>query len=1087
MSQSLVVAFSPLHSCLVSLPARWASALSAQPASKGCMVFKLTWGSGKEQSAYVAWSGGISRSEQRDRSGSLSPHVIEIDGTFGSQLGLSEGTQVSVEFVPQVATCTAAEVVPAHFDDWEILELNAGAVEDRLLQQARVVAVDQPIVFWLNSSTSVCLNTTGIVPKALVCLLDNDTEVVVAPKVRSQANGAGSANMLGGEEEEETGRQRRIFCLRVAADAGVEAGAAYVNSKSALVETLGLSAGRGGQRIVRVGPVTSGRNAEAAGDEDGKSGSGADSVAPWIAQLATSDDVQPGVLLVAPLSLRAASLSAGQLVRVEGAQQAVSPHAISLMSDKPAVSSEDIRQALQKLLGERPSLVVNVGTAMPESAESNAKSLARIVSFVGTSGASKAQDQAQEAYSASESPEVPLLITRSLLESLDITCSMAPYTLDSDSSNIGDETIPNSTSGQLAGIDSFLKDAWQHLDSALMTRGRGIASGSGGILICGRRGSGKTSIARHLVHHAETQQRDRLVYCRYVECTKLAMDPRTAKTKEMLQSIAHDVLTNQPSLLVLDDIDGLLPAENEQADSKRVRQLVDALVSLLDVRDGRATTVVATAAGRAQVHGGLFTAGLFHDVLEIPAPGKAERELILAAIAQGSATPADVADVNFSILSYLTEGFMPADLHGLYERAVHEATMRVLEQAADASDSDDAVLVRHEDLVRAHSGYKPLSMRGVKLQASQTRWADIGGLDDTRRQLRETLELPTKYAAIFATSPLRLRSGVLLYGYPGCGKTLLASAIARECGLNFISTKGPELLSKYIGSSEQSVRDLFKRAVAAAPCVLFFDEFDSIAPRRGHDNTGVTDRVVNQFLTEMDGAEGLKGVYVLAATSRPDLIDPALLRPGRLDKAFLCGMPDEADRADVLRKQASKLEVSPGVDWNEIARRTESYTGADLQALVYNAFLESVHELTDKRKARVDGADNEEEDGAPKHAEFAVIGADASPAAPSVVAAAAKPLSAVERTQMAERLYRLLNQEQGQHASSLDRSGGGGDDLASLTPVVSMDHFEAAFKVTQPSLGEQDRRKFEAIYREFVDDKKGDGPRKPVEQRATLA
>ncbi|KAJ1952697.1 Peroxisome biosynthesis protein pex1, partial [Dipsacomyces acuminosporus] len=356
-----------------------------------------------------------------------------------------------------------------------------------------------------------------------------------------------------------------------------------------------------------------------------------------------------------------------------------------------------------------------------------------------------------------------------------------------------------------------------------------------------------------------------------------------------------------------------------------------------------------------------------------------------------------------------------------------------------------AVQVRHEDLVRAHSGYKPLSMRGVKLQTSQTRWSDIGGLEDTRRQLRETLELPTKYAAIFATSPLRLRSGVLLYGYPGCGKTLLASAIARECGLNFISTKGPELLSKYIGSSEQSVRDLFKRAVAAAPCVLFFDEFDSIAPRRGHDNTGVTDRVVNQFLTEMDGAEGLKGVYVLAATSRPDLIDPALLRPGRLDKSFLCGMPDIKDRADILKKQATKLKVHKNVDWDGLAQRTEYFTGADLQALVYNAFLESVHEMTDKHKSQSDGSEAEDGDGAPKHAEFAIIGnSDIHPAS-------SKPLSPVERTQMAERLYRLLVQhQQAQDTAGCSAAKGGADkaDLDSLTPVVSMSHFEAAFKVT---------------------------------------
>ena len=221
-------------------------------------------------------------------------------------------------------------------------------------------------------------------------------------------------------------------------------------------------------------------------------------------------------------------------------------------------------------------------------------------------------------------------------------------------------------------------------------------------------------------------------------------------------------------------------------------------------------------------------------------------------------------------------------------------------------------------------------------------------MEETKSVLLETLEWPTKYAPIFANSALRLRSGLLLYGYPGCGKTLLASAVAKECGLKFISVKGPEILNKYIGASEKSVRDLFERAQAAKPCVLFFDEFDSIAPKRGHDSTGVTDRVVNQMLTQMDGAEGLQGVYVLAATSRPDLIDSALLRPGRLDKSLLCDMPSAKDRFQILNALTRKLDVSDEVDLQSIADQTEGFSGADLQALLYNAHLESVHEELEK-------------------------------------------------------------------------------------------------------------------------------------------
>ncbi|ROT70911.1 hypothetical protein C7M84_010785 [Penaeus vannamei] len=195
----------------------------------------------------------------------------------------------------------------------------------------------------------------------------------------------------------------------------------------------------------------------------------------------------------------------------------------------------------------------------------------------------------------------------------------------------------------------------------------------------------------------------------------------------------------------------------------------------------------------------------------------------------------------------------------------------------------------------------------------------VGGMKDAKKILEETLTWPSLYPNLFNKVNLRLRSGVLLYGPPGCGKTLLANAVSAYCQLNFISVKGPELLSKYIGASEQAVRDAFERASSAKPCVLFFDEFESIAPRRGHDSTGVTDRVVNQLLTQMDGVEGLTGVYILAATSRPDLIDPALLRPGRLDKCVYCPMPSEKDRKEILEVLSQDVDLGEEIDWSEVA------------------------------------------------------------------------------------------------------------------------------------------------------------------------
>jgi len=223
---------------------------------------------------------------------------------------------------------------------------------------------------------------------------------------------------------------------------------------------------------------------------------------------------------------------------------------------------------------------------------------------------------------------------------------------------------------------------------------------------------------------------------------------------------------------------------------------------------------------------------------------------------------------------------------------------------------------------------------------------DIGGLEEVRVVLKETLELPARYSRLFAKVPLKLRSGLLLYGPPGCGKTLIASAVAKECGLNFVSIKGPELLNKYIGASEQAVREAFDRAASASPCVLFFDEFEAIAPKRGGDSTGVTDRVVNQFLTQLDGVESRSGVYVLAASSRPDLIDPALLRPGRLDKSLYCSLPSPFERLSIIQALVRKVTLGSDIDvklLKLIADKCDKFTGADLRGLINSAQLEAVH------------------------------------------------------------------------------------------------------------------------------------------------
>jgi peroxin-1 len=402
-----------------------------------------------------------------------------------------------------------------------------------------------------------------------------------------------------------------------------------------------------------------------------------------------------------------------------------------------------------------------------------------------------------------------------------------------------------------------------------------------------------------------------------------------------------------------------------------------------------------------------------------------------------------------------------------------------------------------DDYASAIKGFTPASLRNVTLQSSTTKWDSIGGLTATRQTLLETLQYPTTYAPIFAQCPLRLRSGLLLYGFPGCGKTLLASAVAGECGLNFISVKGPEILNKYIGASEKSVRDLFERAEAARPCVLFFDEFDSIAPKRGHDSTGVTDRVVNQLLTQMDGAEGLSGVYVLAATSRPDLIDPALLRPGRLDKSLLCDMPDVEERIDILKAVTRKLHLAPSVlstdpsgeNLREIAQRTEGYSGADLQAVVYNAQLEAIHDVlgdTDltapsKKEKNTSSSGGGDAKGIPEFSYFR-YGDDASPLATASSLSASHQLT--ERALVAQKIQALQALRRKQKALTRPQgSGKENDDDAGVEeeqerkePEIQWKHIESSLSSGRSSISAQERQRLARIYREFVEGRDGNLP-----------
>ncbi|KFA78368.1 hypothetical protein S40288_04924 [Stachybotrys chartarum IBT 40288] len=675
----------------------------------------------------------------------------------------------------------------------------------------------------------------------------------------------------------------------------------------------------------------------------------------------------------------------------------------------------------------------------------------------------------------------------------------------------------------LVGIDTLLESLQSqlsHLSSVLLT---------------GAMGSGKTSVAKHL---AQQLRRDHLFSTIYFPCRKLVNDEvRVSAIKEsfdrIFMSASWGARLGGKAIVILDDIDRLCPVETELQvgnDNGRSRQISETLCSIVRQYCTKDSGVVllATAEGKDALNNVIVSGHVVREIMELKAPDKEARRRVMEAIVKDDVVAAEeplgrdshgsrptTADgsqtgdesgawmdgvsqrsddrlqtsrsnssgfvlepgLDFLDIAGSTDGYMPGDLMVLISRAKNEAIMRTLADTSLDADSG-AIRLGRVDFDKALSGFTPATLRNVSLQSSSTTFKSIGGLEETRRVLLETLQYPTKYAPIFARCPLRLRSGLLLYGFPGCGKTLLASAVAGECGLNFISVKGPEILNKYIGASEKSVRDLFDRAQAAKPCVLFFDEFDSIAPKRGHDSTGVTDRVVNQLLTQMDGAEGLSGVYVLAATSRPDLIDPALLRPGRLDKSLLCDMPSLEDRLDILKALLQKVRLSQelsGQDGRltEVARRTDGFSGADLQALVSNAQLEAIHDLLDNnrpapdpRRSGVRGA--ERANTAPSFVQFR-YGSEADGSKQN--APQSQAASLVENASILAKLeqIRLARRK----AKKVRKGNTTGDDDAGPASeqnevVIQWSHLAKALDNTRASISTEERARLQRIYKEFV-------------------
>ncbi|KAH9318657.1 hypothetical protein KI387_020426, partial [Taxus chinensis] len=513
----------------------------------------------------------------------------------------------------------------------------------------------------------------------------------------------------------------------------------------------------------------------------------------------------------------------------------------------------------------------------------------------------------------------------------------------------------------------------------------------GHVLLYGPPASGKTQLALALARQLE-EDSNILAHVVFVRCSELAAEQAEVVRDVIWRSIS-EALDHAPSIVVLDDLDSAISSSGDSEGSEPSRSaigLAEFVADMIDAcqdREQRPCGVnliafLAVVLNPGALPSCLCSSGRFDFHVQVPAPAAAERAAMLRH--EISRRGLQCSEHVTSETASKCDGYDTSDLEVLVDRAIHAAVARSVSchGSKQLSSIESKPGLVSGDFYKALENFLPAAMRGIAKSGSQggrMGWEDVGGLSETRISIQEMLELPVKFSKIFSKAPLRLRSGVLLYGPPGCGKTHIVGAAAAACSLRFISVKGPELLNKYIGASEQAVRDIFSKASAAAPCILFFDEFDSIAPKRGHDNTGVTDRVVNQLLTELDGVEALTGVFVFAATSRPDLLDPALLRPGRLDRLLFCGFPSTRERLEILDILSRKLPLASDVDLGTIAEITDGFSGADLQALLSDAQLESVHGFLESSTNGNDGASS----GRPLITNF-VLESVAAKARPSV-------------------------------------------------------------------------------------------------------
>jgi transitional endoplasmic reticulum ATPase len=456
-----------------------------------------------------------------------------------------------------------------------------------------------------------------------------------------------------------------------------------------------------------------------------------------------------------------------------------------------------------------------------------------------------------------------------------------------------------------------------------------------GVLLHGPPGCGKTLLARAVANESEANF--------FSINGPEIMSKFYGESEARLREIFTQAQQNAPSIIFIDELDAIAP-KREEVTGEVERRVVAQLLALMDGLSGRGNVIVIGATNRpSALDPALRRPGRFDREIEIGVPDKKGRYEILQIHTRGMPL---AEDFDLKKLAEMTHGYTGADMSSLSRETAMKALRRYLPQInLEEERIPPSVLEKMEvtmtDFIDAYKEITPTAMREVYIEVPTIHWTDIGGLEEVKQDLKEAVEWPMKTPEMFSRLGIKPPKGILLYGPPGCGKTLLARAVATESEANFITIKGPEIFSKWVGESEKAIREVFRKARMAAPAVIFFDEIDSLSPRRGlgFADSGVTERVISQLLTELDGIIALEDIVVIAATNRPDMVDPAVLRPGRFDRLIYVPEPDEKSRLQIFKIYTKNMPIAKDVDLKTLSEVTKSYSGADIDALCREAAM----------------------------------------------------------------------------------------------------------------------------------------------------